>query len=46
MKLHVCMYLRAKFEVSSIILTSCRQAGLILPHPPQNKPLKSQPRSG
>ena len=34
-------YLRAKFEVSSIILTGFRQ-GVILPPPPQNEPLKSQ----
>ena len=41
------VYLRAKFEVSSIILTSFRQ-GVILPPPPipQNEPLKSPPRLG
>ena len=40
------VYLRAKFEVSSIILTSFRQ-GVILPSPPpQNEPLKSPPRLG
>ena len=42
------MYLRTKFQVSSIILTSFRQE-LILPYspppPPQNWPLKSPPRS-
>ena len=50
LKLHMCMYLRIKFKVSSVILTSLRQwsgggARLILPHPPpQNEPLKIQPR--
>ena len=42
------VYLRAKFEVSSIILTGFRQGGgdnFTLP-PPQNKPLKSPPRLG
>ena len=41
------VYLRAKSEVSSIILTSFRQ-GVILPPPtpPQNEPLKSPPRLG
>ena len=42
------VYLRAKFEVLSIILTGFRQ-GLILPpppSPPQNEPLKSPPRLG
>ena len=37
------MYLRAKFQVSSIILTSFRW--IILP-PPQNEPLESLPRLG
>ena len=45
------VYLRAKFEVSSIILTSFREGwggGVILPlsHPPQNEPLKIPPRLG
>ena len=40
----MCVYLRAKFEVSSIILTSFRQGGLISPSASQNKPLKSPPR--
>ena len=42
----MCMYLRAKFEVSSIILTSFRQGGGIIspPLPPQNEPLKSPSR--
>ena len=39
------VYLRAKFEVSRIILTSFRQ-GVILPAPPQNELLKSPPRLG
>ena len=39
------VYLRTKFQVSSVILTSFRQ-GVNLPPtpPPQNKPLKSPPR--
>ena len=37
------MYLRVKFQVSSIILTSFRR--IILP-PPQNEPLESPPRLG
>ena len=40
------MYLRAKFEVSSIILTGFRRGGVNSPPPPQNEPLKSQPRLG
>ena len=41
------MYLRAKFEVFSIIIRSFRQ-GVILPTllPPENWPLKSPPRLG
>ena len=40
------VYLRTKFQVSSIILMSFRQ-GVILPlPPPQNEPLKSPPRLG
>ena len=40
------VYLRAKFKVSSIILTSFRLGrGVILPSP-QNEPLKSPPRLG
>ena len=43
----MCVYLRTKFEVSSIILTSFRQ-GVIPPPPPppQNEPLKSPLRLG
>ena len=42
------VYLRAKLEASSIILTSFRQAVILpSPHPPpQNEPLKSPHRSG
>ena len=45
----MCVYLRDKFEVSSIILTSLRQqvgvgGNYILP--PQNEPIKSLPRLG
>ena len=39
------VYLRAKFEVSSVILTSFRQWGGII-YPPQNEQLKSPPRLG
>ena len=46
MKLHKCEYLHAKFEVSSIILTSIRQGVILLPPQPQNEPLKSLPRLG
>ena len=47
LKLHMGVYLRVKFEVSSIILTGFRQ-GVILhpPSTPQNEPLKSPPRLG
>ena len=46
LKLHIDVYLRAKFEVSSIILTSFRQGGNFTPPPPQNESLKSPPRLG
>ena len=55
MKLHMGVYLRVKFQVSIIILTSFRQgvgAGGVgnfttnLPLPPQNKLLKRSPRLG
>ena len=43
----MCVYLRAKFKVSSIILTSFRQGVVLLPPPTlQNEPLKSQPKLG
>ena len=42
LKLHI-KYLRTKFKVPSIILTSFRQK-LILPLPPQNEPQKSELR--
>ena len=40
------VYLHAKFEVSSTILTRFRQGGggNFTPLPPQNEPLKSPPR--
>ena len=43
------MYLRAKFEVSSIILTNFRRGGNFTPPPsstPQNERLKIPPRLG
>ena len=41
------VYLRAKIEVSSIILTSFRWGGgYFWPPPPQNETLKSPPRLG
>ena len=42
------VYLRAKFEVSSVIVTSFRQRVILPspPPPPQNRTLKSPPRSG
>ena len=42
------VYLRAKSEVSSIILTGFRRGGVNSPNPPppQNEPLKSPPRLG
>ena len=49
----MCGYVRAKFKVSSKILTSFRQGRMrgdftkIDPHPPrQNESLKDQPRLG
>ena len=50
MKLHMGMYLCAKFEVSSIILTSVRQGeeggGNFTSPSPQNEPLKNPPLLG
>ena len=47
MKLNMCVYLRAKFQVSSLILTSFRQGeGNFTPSPPQNETLKSPPKLG
>ena len=42
------VYLLAKLEDSSLILTGFREGGVILPAPPrpQNEPLKSPPRLG
>ena len=48
LKLHKCVYLYTKFQVSRTLVTSFRQ-GLTLPSPfpqPQNEPLKSPPRLG
>ena len=56
LKLHICVYLRTKIQLFSIILTSFRP-WIILPTPPypprsrrpsspQNQPLKSPPRLG
>ena len=42
LKLHMGVYIRAKFEASSIILTSFRQ-GVILPPPPPPPRLKMNP---
>ena len=40
-------YLRNKFQVFSMIFSSFRQRGVILPlSQPQNEPLKSPPRLG
>ena len=42
----MAVYLRGKFEVSSLILTSFRQGGILPRPPPQNEPRKSPPRLG
>ena len=44
----MCVYLHAKFEASSIILTSFRLGGVILPPPPLpwKEPLKFLPKLG
>ena len=43
----MCVYLRAKFELSSISVTSFRHGGgsgiILPPPPPQNKPLNPPP---
>ena len=44
LKLHMCVHLRTKFQVSSTILTSFRQGVNFTPPSPQNEPLKSPPR--
>ena len=52
LKLHMCMYLRAKFEISRLILTSFdRRKGSFPPTPypqppPQNESQKNPPRLG
>ena len=47
-KLHMCVYLRAKFHFYNIILTNFRHAGrrLFYPCPLQNEPLRSPLRLG
>ena len=40
------VYLRSKFQVSGMILSSFRHGGKFTLFPPQNEPLKSPPRSG
>ena len=40
------VYLRAKFEVYSVILTGFKQGVVLPPSPPQDKPLKSPPGLG
>ena len=44
----MCVYLRTKLQISSIILTSFRQGGYVYspspPSQPQNELLKSPPR--
>ena len=43
----MCVYLRTKFQVSSIILTCFRWGNFNPPpSPPQNEPLKSPPQEG
>ena len=42
----MCVYLRAKLWVSSIIVTSFRKGLILTLSPPQNEPLKSPPRLG
>ena len=44
LKLHMCEYLRSKFEVSSIILTGFKQGVIVRLSPPQNESLKDPPR--
>ena len=43
LKLHIFVYLRTKFQVSSIILTSFRQGVILAPpkHTPKRTPKKS-----
>ena len=42
----MCLYLRSKFQVPRIILTSFRQGVILLPTSPQIEPLKGSPRLG
>ena len=41
LKLHICVYLRAKFQVSTIILTSIRQGVILPPTTSEQTPKKS-----
>ena len=41
----MCVYLRTKFQVSSIVITIFRQGEFYTPSP-QNEPLKNPPRLG
>ena len=43
LKLHMCVYLRTKFEVSSIILTSFKQRGYFTPPSSPRPHLKTYP---
>ena len=43
---YICVYLRAKFEVSSALATSFRLGEIILPPPPTSKALERPPRLG
>ena len=45
----MCVFLRTKFQISSMILTSFRKGREVIlntPPPPQNEALKSPPRLG
>ena len=43
---YMCLYLRSKFQVPRIILTSFRQGVILLPTSSQIEPLKGSPRLG
>ena len=44
LELHMCVYLRVKFKVSSIILTSFRQGLILSPPPPHTHTSKRNPK--